>query len=160
MSLVRRIDGMSAFFLALALAAGTAVYLLRGPAVWAEAVGRAATLLVQVAPIITAAVLISGYVQTLVPRHAIERWLGRRSGFRGLALAVGTGILTPGGPFEVCGAYLTAWSVLGLNRAIVWEIPFFGLELVALKALVSLPLPFLAALLARPLARRLEPALC
>lgn len=176
MSIRRYIDPMALFFLAVALGAGAAVYLLHGPEAWREALARAGTLMVQVAPIIVAAVLMSGYVQTLIPRHAIERWLGRRSGLRGLALATGAGALTPGGPFaafplvvallrsgaafEVCVAYLTAWSVLGLNRALVWEIPFFGIEFVALKMLVSLPLPFLAALLVRPLARRLGPAAC
>lgn len=167
---------MTLVFLLLALLAGTAVYVLHGPAVWAEALARAAELMLQVAPIILAAVLMSGYVQTLIPRHAIERWLGRRSGARGLVLATAAGALTPGGPFaafplvvallrtgaafEVCVAYLTAWSVLGLNRALVWEVPFFGLDFVALKMLVSLPLPFLAALLVRPLARRLMPTPC
>lgn len=172
----RYLDPMTIFFAVLALGAGAAVYVLHGPAAWWDALSRAGELMLQVAPILVAALLMSGYVQTLIPRHAIERWLGERSGVRGLALATAAGALTPGGPFaafplvvallrsgaafEVCVAYLTAWSVLGLNRALVWEIPFFGLEFVALKMLVSLPLPFLAALLARPLGRRVRRWAC
>ncbi|MFP4648735.1 MAG: permease [Halorhodospira sp.] len=163
-----RIDPMSVVFLVLALIAGAAVYLTKGPEAWLDALMRAVTLMAQVAPIILAAVLISGYVQTLIPRQLLERWLGQRSGWRGLSLATTAGALTPGGPFaafplvvallragaafEIGVAYLTAWSLLGINRALVWEIPFFGLEFVALKFLASLPLPFLAAALARPVA--------
>lgn len=164
-----RPDGMTLFFLALAAAAGGAVYALMGPGAVAAAAGRAGGLLLQVAPIVVAAVLISGYAQALIPRESVQRWLGAGSGLRGLTLATAAGALTPGGPFaafplvvallgagasfEVCVAFITAWSVLGLNRVIVYEIPFLGVHFVALRLLASLPLPFIAALLARPVAR-------
>ncbi|MFW6380115.1 MAG: permease, partial [Halorhodospira sp.] len=167
-----RPDGTTLFFLALATAAGGAVYTLIGPEAVAAAAGRAGGLALQVAPIAAAAVLISGYAQVLIPQESFERWLGAGSGFRGLTLATAAGALTPGGPFaafplviallgagaafEVCVAFITAWSVLGLNRVIIYEIPFLGVDFVALRLLVSLPLPFIAALLARPLAQWLR----
>jgi uncharacterized membrane protein YraQ (UPF0718 family) len=165
------IDGMSIFFLALAIGTGTGVYLQQGNSAWLGAIADAAQLLVQIAPIVIAAVMISGYVQALVPRATIERWLGNDAGWRGLGLAIIAGTLTPGGPFaafplvialyragaafEVVVAYLTAWSVLGINRAMVWEVPFFGMEFVVLRMLISLPLPFIAALLAKSLRRHI-----
>mgnify|MGYP002338707575 CR=1 FL=1 len=166
-----RPDAMTLFFLALAVAAGGAVYALMGPGAAVAAAERAGGLLLRVAPIVVAAVLISGYAQILIPRETVQRWLGAGSGLRGLALATTAGALTPGGPFaafplvvallgagatfEVCVAFITAWSVLGLNRVVVYEIPFLGVHFVALRLLASLPLPFIAALLARPLARRM-----
>jgi hypothetical protein len=41
--------------------------------------------------------------------------------------------------------FLTAWSVLGLHRMIVWEIPWLGWRFALLRWVISLPLPWLAA---------------
>jgi len=141
-----------------------------GPAAVETALWEAGELLLLVAPILISAVLISGYVQTMVPRQAMERWLGRGSGLRGLTLAAVAGALTPGGPFAafplvvalwqsgagfgVCVAYLTAWSVLGIQRALVWEIPLLGADFVLLRLAASLVLPLVAGILAD----RLDPA--
>jgi uncharacterized membrane protein YraQ (UPF0718 family) len=134
------------------------------------ALREAGELLLFIAPILVTAVLISGYVQTMVPRDAMERWLGRGSGLRGLTLAAMAGALTPGGPFAafplvvalwesgagfgVCVAYLTSWSVLGIQRALVWEIPLLGADFVLLRLAASLVLPLVAGILAD----RLDPA--
>ena len=71
----------------------------------------------------------------------------------------------PGGPFTiypVAGAFLAAgadagaacafvisWTLLGYTRAIVWELPFFGLDFVTWRIIFSLPLPIIAGLAAR-----------
>jgi uncharacterized membrane protein YraQ (UPF0718 family) len=152
-----------------ALAAWTLAERDGWPAV-ASALREAGELLLLIAPILVTAVLISGYVQTMVPRDAMERWLGRGSGLRGLTLAAVAGALTPGGPFAafplvvalwesgagfgVCVAYLTSWSVLGIQRALVWEIPLLGADFVLLRVLASLVLPLVAGILAD----RLDPA--
>ncbi|MCG5529659.1 permease [Halorhodospira halochloris] len=165
----QNLDGMTIFFLILAICTGVGVYIMEGAGVWIEAISSAGGLLVQIGPIVIAAVMISGYVQTLVPNDKIEYWLGNDAGWRGLGIAIIAGAITPGGPFaafplvvalyrmgaafEILVAYLTAWSVLGINRAMVWEVPFFGIEFVGLKMLVSLPLPILAALMAKSLRR-------
>jgi len=39
--------------------------------------------------------------------------------------------------------------LIGYTRAIVWELPFFGLDFVTWRILFSLPLPILAGLAAR-----------
>ncbi|QKT04871.1 permease [Ectothiorhodospiraceae bacterium 2226] len=127
-------------------------------------------LLALLVPILAAALLVSGYVQQLLPRERLQQWLGGRGGWRGLAVATVAGALTPGGPFAafplvaalyragvgapVCVAYLTAWSTLGLHRIIIWEVPLLGEGFVLLRYLASLPLPFLAGWITAALLRR------
>ena len=52
--------------------------------------------------------------------------------------------------------------LLGYTRALVWELPFFGVDFVLWRMLVALPFPVLAGLMARGLvailARRGDPA--
>ena len=73
--------------------------------------------------------------------------------------------MLPGGPFTiypVAGAFLvigadagtaiafiTSWMLLGYNRALVWELPFFGPEFVIWRIIVSIPLPILAGIFGR-----------
>lgn len=165
----RRIDGTTVFFVLLALAAGGATWWLHGPDAFAGTLLRALGLLAWITPVLLGALLVGAYVQRLLPRTTMERWLGGHSGLRGLTVATIAGAVTPGGPFaafplvvalyragasvEVCIAYVTAWSVLGINRALIWELPFLGPDFVLLRLLVSLPLPFLAGGLARLLRR-------
>lgn len=165
----RRLDGTAIFFVALALVTGGATAWLHGGQAVVGSLARAAGLLAWITPVLLGALLLGAYIQRLVPRETMERWLGRDSGWRGLALATLAGSATPGGPFTafplvaalyhsgaatpVCITYLTAWSVLGINRALVWELPFLGADFVALRMAVSLPLPFLAGWLAIRLER-------
>jgi uncharacterized membrane protein YraQ (UPF0718 family) len=45
-------------------------------------------------------------------------------------------------------AYLTSWETLGFQRILVWEIPLLGFEYTAMRFIASLPLPFVAAIIA------------
>jgi uncharacterized membrane protein YraQ (UPF0718 family) len=124
-----------------------------------------------IVPVFAAGLLVAGFVQQLVPRDRVRGWLGAASGLRGLLVAVGIGVITPGGPFTsfplvvalaeagadigVLIAYLTSWSVLGLNRILVWEIPLIGWHFVALRVAASLPLAIIAGLAARAIHERL-----
>lgn len=157
-------DWLNGLFAVLALGAGGLLWYGEGWDAVLERLGESLALGAQIAPIIVAALLVSGYTQALVPRRTIERWLGSESGVRGLILATIAGAVTPGGPFAafplvvalyqagagfaVCVTYLTAWSVLGIHRVLVWEIPLLGEELVLVRYLASLPLPIIAGLLA------------
>ncbi len=159
------VDGTTMLFLALSLVGGTAVWMLRGTGEFVASLSTAIGMIVAIAPIVVGAVLIGAYVQALVPRSAMERWLGRSSGMRGLLIATVAGALTPGGPFAafpivlglyragaafpVCVTYLTAWSLIGVNRALVWELPLLGYDFTLVRILISLPLPILAGLLTR-----------
>ena len=44
---------------------------------------------------------------------------------------------------------MISWTLLGYARALVWELPFFGLDFVTWRIIFSLPLPILAGLAAR-----------
>ena len=46
-------------------------------------------------------------------------------------------------------AFVTGWMLLGYNRALVWELPFFGPDFVLWRIIVSLPIPIIAGLLGR-----------
>jgi uncharacterized membrane protein YraQ (UPF0718 family) len=86
--------------------------------------------------------LLAGLALAIVPRDFVVNWMGQESGFRGIVLATALGSAIPGvtgvqfpiivamsrlgvGPGPLM-AYLTAWALLGINRLIVWEIPFLG----------------------------------
>ena len=145
----------------LALGSGLICYFLKGPEVFFESFSSDVGTFLSVAPRMGGALLLAAYIQLLVPRDLVARHLGEKSGSRGVALATGVGVLTPGGPmtsFPVVSAlyeagtgrsaliaYLTSWSVLGATRVITWEIPLLGMEFAILRELTSIPLPFIAA---------------
>lgn len=98
----------------------------------------------------------------VVPSSLIGSWIGEDSGLRGVLVATAAGMLTPGGPFLqfplVAGlakagaglgpvaAYLTAWSLLSVNRAIVWELPLLGTGFTGARWLVSLAVPIVVGI--------------
>lgn len=126
-------------------------------------------LFVDILPKVLAGCLIGAFVAALLPREIVTRWVGGESGLTGLMIATAIGAVLPGGPFTIyplAGAFLTigagigpvvafvtSWTLIGLNRAIIWEVPFLGFDFVTTRMLVSLPLPILAGLGAKALAR-------
>lgn len=156
-------------FLGLACAGGLACWYQGGWPFVIAGLAEAVGLLLMVMPQLVAGLLMGGLIARLVSRDKVASLLGRQSGIRGLLLASAAGAVTPGGPFTsfpivhalwVAGAdagaliaYLTAWALIGLNRLIVWELPFMGVEFTLVRVLVSLPLPILAGLIARMLVR-------
>jgi uncharacterized membrane protein YraQ (UPF0718 family) len=126
-------------------------------------------LLVGMLPKMAAGCLIAAFVTRLLPREVVARVVGGESGLLGLLVAMTMGAVLPGGPltiyplaaaFLVLGAdvgtavaFITAWNLLGYNRALIWELPFFGPEFVGWRILIALPLPILGGLLARMAAR-------
>lgn len=161
---------MTMFFVALAVVSTGALWIRDGNAELLDALVHGAGLLLLITPVIVAALVLGGYVQALLPHERVARWLGPGSGARGYLVAITGGILTPAGPFAAfpilfalrqAGAgfaisvvYITAWATLGLQRVLIWELPFLGPEFVGLRLLASLPLPILAGLLAGFVAHR------
>ena len=153
--------------LTIALCAGIAVWYFKGTSAVEEAVRSDINLVFQIVPLIIAGLLLAGLVEVLVPREFVARWLGTSSGFKGLLLATVAGAMTPGGPFSsfpivlalhragadigTMVAFITAWSVIGINRLLVWEIAFFDPEFLIIRFLSSMPLPIIAGLVARGL---------
>ncbi len=115
-------------------------------------------------PRIGIGVIGSGFLAEALPNEWIAPWLGPESGFLGVMIATIGGALTPGGPvvgFSIGAAalksgagapqviaYSTAWALYAIHRLLIWEVPLMPARVVWLRAMVSLPLPFLAAALA------------
>jgi uncharacterized membrane protein YraQ (UPF0718 family) len=133
-----------------------------GTARVADGVRESVSLVTGVAPQLVVGFLMAGFVIALVPSTLIARLVGAESGLPGLALATAAGAMTPGGPFlqfplvatllrggageGAVAAYLTAWSLLGLQRVLVWELPVLGPGFAIARWVVSLALPILVGL--------------
>lgn len=154
-------------FALIAILMAATCYLVLGPDAFREAVARDRELLFDLVPRVLAAQIAAGFVWVLVPRDKLSGFLRRNSGRRGLVLATLVGSITPGGPASafpllailaaagadrgLLVAYITSWALLGVQRLIVWDIPFMGMEFSILRLLISLPLPIIAGLIARRL---------
>ncbi|MGV6874707.1 permease [Pseudochelatococcus sp. B33] len=160
-ALRRGFDSSFVFFLVLAVGSGLACWLLRGPETMWQSLVEDADMLSFLLPKLAAAAAVSAMVPILLPREVVARWLGESSGVRGVVIASAAGSVMPGGPItsfplvaalQAAGtgrqtliAFLTAWSVLGIQRILVWELPLMGSEFVIVRVLVSFELPLIAA---------------
>ena len=163
-------DGFGASFwgfMLIAVFAGAACYYLKGPEAVANALGKDGNLLLGLMPRVVVAISIAALVWYLLPRDKISALVGKESGLKGLVIATVAGTVTPGGPssaYALLGvlglsgadrgamvAYITAWAMLGLQRILVWDLPFMGTEFALFRILVSIPLPIIAGLIARRL---------
>lgn len=154
-------------FVLLAIATAGICYAIIGPQAFESAVASDRRLLAELLPRVVAAQLAAGFVWILVPRERMSAFLNRHRGHGGLALAAVAGIITPGGPASafpflailagagadrgILVAYITSWALLGMQRMIVWDIGFMGLEFSLTRFVISLPLPIVAGLIARRL---------
>ena len=170
---MKRIDGSLLFLMVFAAGSALACWLVKGTEAFQAAAWHELGMLLQVVPLISGGVLLGGFAQALIPQAVVRRWLGEGSGVMGLLIAAGVGAFVPGGPSTsfplvlaltaagadagVVIAFITGWAVLGVNRIVVWELPFMGVEFAAVRFLASLPLPLIAGLLARKLPIAVRP---
>ena len=161
-------------FTAIALILFGACYHKGGDEAIRQGLGNAWVMMVQVGPRLLAAFVMAGFIQVLLPKDLIMRWLGAKSGFRGILIASAVGLITPGGPmlafpflaalfrlgagYGPLVAYLTSWEILSLYRAVIWDIPFMGIEFTALRYAVSFFLPILAGWTAQKISESWESA--
>lgn len=155
----------------LSIGGAAAVFVRDGSQVFLDILFEDALLFLEIVPKVLAGTLIGALIRLLVSKETIAATLGAGSGLRGLGIATLAGVLIPAGPFTVfplsatllaagadagaATAFVSAWLLLGLNRAIVWEVPFFGLDFVGLRMLVSAPAPILLGFAARAAFARL-----
>jgi uncharacterized membrane protein YraQ (UPF0718 family) len=108
-------------------------------------------------PRVILALLAAGFLSHLVPHEVIAEWVGHDSGLKGIAIATVLGTVMPGGPliaFPIvvllikAGAgmpalvtFLTAWSVLGIQRIIGFELPMMGSKFVINRVAIGVFLP-------------------
>ena len=134
---------------------------LRGRLLLTDGLRTGAMEFLQLLPRIGIGVIGSGYIAEVLPKALIAPWLGPESGVTGVLLATIGGALTPGGPvvgFAIGAAalkggagapqviaYSTAWALYAIHRLVLYEVPMMPARVVWLRALASLPLPFIAA---------------
>lgn len=164
------IDGGLLVLLAFTLAASLAVGLTRGWERVAGIVGETMSFFAVLSPKIGAGIFIAATLPLMLPRDRVAGWIGRESGLRGLVLASAAGAAIPGGPmmtfplaagFATAGAelgatiaFISGWSLLGLNRTLIWEFSFLPVNLVWTRYLICLPFPILLGLAARAVVGR------
>lgn len=118
------------------------------------------SLLWVILPRLVPALLLAGLLQVLMPQDLIARYFGRASGLRAIVIASLAGVITPGGPMVSVPfmvvlansgmalpplvAYMTSWSLFGMQRIISWEAPLMGWHFVAVRIVSSLAFPVLA----------------
>jgi uncharacterized membrane protein YraQ (UPF0718 family) len=170
----RAFDWSAAVIATLAISSAVYVLIRDGQARFLSILTDDVLLFGTMLPKVLAGSLIGAFVMLLLPRETIVKWVGAESGIGGILVATFAGAILPGGPFTiypVAGSFLAAgadvgaacafvisWTLIGYTRAIVWELPFFGLDFVTWRILYSLPLPILSGLLARYAWRFFRPA--
>lgn len=145
--------------------AGAACYEFKGRAAFHESLTSDLQLLVFLAPRFGAAMLIAAFVQVLLPRDKVAKYVGETAGNKAVYIGTIAGGLTPGGPMtsfplvqslQQAGtgraalvAYVTSWSTMGFQRILNWELPLLGPDLTLLRLAASLPLPLIAGFTSR-----------
>jgi uncharacterized membrane protein YraQ (UPF0718 family) len=164
-------DTSSWVMMALAVVTLIVVY-IKSPEAAHNGINATGSLILEITPRMIAAFLLAGLIQAIVPQEVIVRWMGHGTGLKGILIGMSLGGVTPGGPmthFPVIAtfykmgvgigplvAYLTAWSLFGLQRIIMWEIPFLGAKVVAIRFGVSFIFPLFAGWLCEVIWDRLH----
>ena len=118
-----------------------------------------------IVPRLVPALLLAGMLQVVIPQETVARYFGQQSGMRAIFMASVAGVITPGGPMVSVPllvvlansgmalgplvAYMTAWSLFGMQRIIAWEAPLMGWHFVAVRTASSLVFPIVAGWLVK-----------
>jgi uncharacterized membrane protein YraQ (UPF0718 family) len=116
-------------------------------------------------PRLVPALILAGMLQVLIPQEHVARYFGQESGMGAIAMASVAGVLTPGGPMVSVPllvvlansgmalgplvAYMTSWSLFGIQRIIAWEAPLMGWRFVLVRIIPSLAFPIIAGWLVK-----------
>jgi uncharacterized membrane protein YraQ (UPF0718 family) len=153
------VDPSALVLVGLALVLGVVAYLKDPGLPWVGA-RLGFSMLWFILPRLIPALLLAGLLQVLVPQELIGRYFGRQGGLRAIVLATLAGVFTPGGPMVSVPfmvvlansgmalpplvAYMTSWSLFGMQRIIAWEAPLMGWHFVIVRVVPSLAFPVLA----------------
>lgn len=132
---------------------------LQGAETFSLAWKNSAKQLIGFAPILIMAVILAAFAETLIPKGFIDNWLSNESGFKGILLAWGAGIVTPGAGIvgmplvaslykagaglPVIMTYLTSLATLSFIKMPI-EAGFYGWKITFLRVGISLILPLIA----------------
>jgi uncharacterized membrane protein YraQ (UPF0718 family) len=144
---------------ALALVTAALAY-LKDPGLPAIGARNGLSLLWFIIPRLVPALILAGMLQVLIPQETVARFFGRQSGLTAICVASVAGMITPGGPMVSVPllvvlansgmalgplvAYMTSWSLFGLQRIIAWEAPLMGWHFVGVRVASSVIFPVLA----------------
>jgi len=154
-----RVDPSTFVLAGLALALGIVAYIKDPGLPWLGA-KSGFKMLGFILPRLIPALILAGLMQVLVPAEIVQRYLGREAGLRAIFLATIAGVFTPGGPMVTVPfmvalahsgaalpalvAYMTSWSLFGMQRIIAWEAPLMGWKFVVVRVIPSLAFPVVA----------------
>ncbi len=133
-----------------------------------EGLKEAKRMFLNVLPLLLFAFIIVGFIDILIPKEALQAWLGEESGWKGLIIGPAIGALIQGGPFAffplfntvfrdsvttgTAVAMITAWGMINIGH-LPYEFTFLGPRFVTLKYSIYIAIPSLAGLLANLLFR-------
>src|SRR5262245_32987162 len=114
-------------------------------------------------PRLVPALILAGMLQVVIPQETVARYFGKQSGLTAILMASVAGVITPGGPMVSVPllvvlansgmalgplvAYMTSWSLFGMQRIIAWEAPLLGWHFVMVRVIPSLAFPIIAGYL-------------
>ena len=164
------LDGTFFFLVAVTVALGALAWARGGEELLRRGLSDGGFLLWRYALLICISFLAAGLAAVVLPEEWVRRSFGADSGFGGIVMATGVGMVTPAGPFVAIPiaavmirngaaagpvvAFVSGWSLLALHRFIAWEIPMLGFRFAALRYGACLVLPLLAGLIARAVTSR------
>jgi uncharacterized membrane protein YraQ (UPF0718 family) len=154
------------------LAAAVSAYAFsQGTEVGLRGLKSSGSMFLSIIPNLLFGFLLAGMAQAIIPREAVSRFVGEGTGWRGILFGAGLGAVTPGGPFAQfpliaalfqmgaspgpLAAYITSFSLFGVNRIIVYEWPLLGPKFTTIRVLCSLVMPVVVGQLVALIYRRL-----
>lgn len=141
-----------------------AAALLKGKPIFLSGVNSGIKLFIGILPMLFFAFILAGFIQALIPKEAINRWIGKGSGLKGILVGCLAGSLVPGGPYTsfpiVAGlvktgasigtvvSFITAWSLWAFTRLPI-EIGVVGFKLAFVRLASTFIFPPLAGIIAQ-----------
>ena len=141
-----------------------AAALLKGKPIFLSGVNSGIKLFLGILPMLFFAFILAGFIQALIPREAINRWIGKGSGLKGILVGCLAGSLVPGGPYTsfpivaslvktgasigTVVSFITAWSLWAFTRLPI-EIGVVGFKLAFVRLASTFIFPPLAGLIAQ-----------
>ena len=114
--------------------------------------------------IVPMALLAAGFLTPLVPGEFVARWLGDSAGMPAIMIGTLAGwclpvppiifypivavLLKTGAGLPALTALICAWSVFGIHRTVLMELPLMGRYFVSLRLMCSMAFPPLAGFIA------------
>jgi uncharacterized membrane protein YraQ (UPF0718 family) len=126
---------------------------------------------IQILPLLIFAFIVAGYVQVLLPKEFLSKWVGDESGFKGIIIGTIAGGLTPGGPYVslpiaagllksgasmgTMVAFVTSWSLYAVAR-LPMDIGILGLRFTVIRLISIVVFPPIAGIFANFLSKHIN----